>query len=403
MITIDERTWSQKRPELDRLRYAPEPLDAQTVGKPHDAPLGVYLSYHAAMFIETYLQANPVNEMAGFLVGHALQGSKRPFILITGAIEARDAVQVDSGLRFSQETWAYLKNVWQREYADTVVLGWFHSQPGKGLVLSDVNRFTHQRFFERPWQVSFVVDPLQNTSRFYRRAGKKIVPLEDFYLFDPSENTPPLAVPKEHSDAPEATLGAEENAATAEHEIPPPPPVNSVRRIHRWHGIGIILLLFAVLTFTLTAHRMLLHSPRLQQAAVHLSSIETQLAEARSEQQRLEELILQLKLGANIEQQEQPSIRLPGGTNTLGGTLSPPFDRNEVSDILPTAGDWSGHETDGNFRLYVVKPGDTLWKISENEVGSPYAYSQLAELNQLANPDRILPGMILRLPPTDGQ
>lgn len=358
------------------------------MGNPHHAPLGVYLSYQAAMFIEAYLQANPVNEMAGFLVGQAFHGEKRPFIMITGAIEARDVVQVDGGLRFSQETWTYLKNVWQREYADTVVLGWFHSQPGKGLALSDINSLTHQQFFERPWQVSFVVDPLQNTSRFYRRAGRKLVPLEDFYLFDPNENAPQLA----HQVEP--ALAEQESAAATEHAMPPPVVAAPPQRTFHWHGLGIVLLLSIVLVFSLTVHRVVWHfSPSLNEAAAQLSSIEAQLVEAHSEQQRLEELLQQLK---------RAETNTPGSMATLPPDQDVP-QPNTVEAHRAGAADGGGVGTDENFRLYVVQPGDTLWKISENVFGTPYAYTRLAELNQLADPDRILSGMVLRLPPADAE
>lgn len=364
------------------------------MGNPHHAPLGVYLSYQAAMFIETYLQANPVNEMAGFLVGYVFQNQKRPFIMITGAIEAPDVIRIDGGLQFAQKTWEYLKSVWQREYPDTVVLGWFHSQPGRGLALSAVNRFTHQRFFQRPWQVSFVVDPLQNTSRFYRHAGRKLVPLEDFYLFDPDANAPSLAHLKEIPHENEPATAEQESAATAEHRMPP--PVHPPQRVHRWHGLGILLLLFAVLILTWSVQRIAGQLPSLRQAATHLSHIEAQIAEARSEQQRLEALVHQLKQVANINHSAETSST--GQASSTPPRADDALKPGAAADPYAAGGAIAG--MDGTFGFYVVQPGDTLWKISQIALGTPYAYTRLAELNQLADPDRIFPGMVLRLPET---
>lgn len=48
---------------------------------------------------------------------------------------------------------------------------------------------------------------------------------------------------------------------------------------------------------------------------------------------------------------------------------------------------------------YVVRPGDTLWSISARLLGNPYDYVRVALENELTNPDLILPGWELRLPP----
>jgi len=47
---------------------------------------------------------------------------------------------------------------------------------------------------------------------------------------------------------------------------------------------------------------------------------------------------------------------------------------------------------------YVVREGDTLWRISGQLLGDPLAYARLADLNRIANPDFILPGWELRIP-----
>jgi len=50
---------------------------------------------------------------------------------------------------------------------------------------------------------------------------------------------------------------------------------------------------------------------------------------------------------------------------------------------------------------YVVREGDTLWSISGRLLGDPRAYSRLAAANRIANPDLILPGWELRVPPVE--
>ena len=49
-------------------------------------------------------------------------------------------------------------------------------------------------------------------------------------------------------------------------------------------------------------------------------------------------------------------------------------------------------------KTYTVVKGDSLWKISVKELGDGYAWTKLAQLNNLKNPDIIHPGNVLKLP-----
>lgn len=48
-------------------------------------------------------------------------------------------------------------------------------------------------------------------------------------------------------------------------------------------------------------------------------------------------------------------------------------------------------------KQYVVKKGDTLWNICKLQLGDGSKYKEIAELNNLENPDMIYPGQKLRL------
>lgn len=49
-------------------------------------------------------------------------------------------------------------------------------------------------------------------------------------------------------------------------------------------------------------------------------------------------------------------------------------------------------------KSYVVKPGDSLWKIAKTQLNDGSRYKEIAQLNNIANPDRISVGMTLLLP-----
>jgi hypothetical protein len=56
------------------------------------------------------------------------------------------------------------------------------------------------------------------------------------------------------------------------------------------------------------------------------------------------------------------------------------------------------------YRNYVVKRGDRLWKIAETQLGHGRLWRAIQKANPaLKNPNRLRPGMVLRIPVNDGE
>ena len=48
-------------------------------------------------------------------------------------------------------------------------------------------------------------------------------------------------------------------------------------------------------------------------------------------------------------------------------------------------------------KTYIVKNGDTLWKIAKLQLNNGSRYKEIAELNNISDVNKIYPGMILKL------
>jgi hypothetical protein len=45
-------------------------------------------------------------------------------------------------------------------YPNDRIVGWYHSHPGFGIFLSEMDQFIHDNFFNEAWQIAYVDDPI---------------------------------------------------------------------------------------------------------------------------------------------------------------------------------------------------------------------------------------------------
>jgi nucleoid-associated protein YgaU len=95
------------------------------------------------------------------------------------------------------------------------------------------------------------------------------------------------------------------------------------------------------------------------------------------------------------------------------GTVATEAEKNEIWNAIKTIPTWQNDivadiqvtggpaaESASGDKTYTVKAGDTLSKIAKEHLGSANAYMKIFEANkdQLADPDKIKPGQVLKLP-----
>ena len=96
-----------------------------------------------------------------------------------------------------------------------------------------------------------------------------------------------------------------------------------------------------------------------------------------------------------------------GGKLRITGTAAYQYDKDRVWDKIKSYENWENEvEADiavanGDlYGLYVVKPGDTLSKLSKAHYGDPNRYMEIFKANsdQLSDPDIIRVGQQLKIP-----
>ena len=89
----------------------------------------------------------------------------------------------------------------------------------------------------------------------------------------------------------------------------------------------------------------------------------------------------------------------------IKGTTDTQDQANKIWDAIKTIPTWSQDivadvQATQKVETYTVKAGDTLSSIAKEKLGSANAYPKIFEANrdQLSDPNKIMPGQVLKIP-----
>ena len=105
-------------------------------------------------------------------------------VIISSYVEAKYTDASASTLTFTHETWDYVHAEHERLYPNQKIVGWQHTHPNYGVFLSNYDLFIQENFFNMPFQVAYVIDPIQNIRGFFQWKNGKIEKLKGYYIYD---------------------------------------------------------------------------------------------------------------------------------------------------------------------------------------------------------------------------
>src|SRR5687768_5438808 len=132
----------------------------------------------------------PDIEVCGVLVGNVYQDAQGPFVFVEANIRGNFSSGKAAQVTFTAKTWSHIQDVMDKSYPDMRILGWYHTHPGHGIFLSDMDLFIHKNFFSLPWHLAFVFDPQnQEEGLFAWRTGNMAI--ESFVVQKDAQPTNP--------------------------------------------------------------------------------------------------------------------------------------------------------------------------------------------------------------------
>ncbi|NLN49881.1 MAG: metal-dependent protease of the PAD1/JAB1 superfamily, partial [Clostridiales bacterium] len=170
--------------ETNKANIVELPLNFIEVGNIDRDSVHVYIKQDVYKRIEKLAKEDISKEVGSILLGDYTDDSNRKTVIISSYIEAKYTDASASTLTFTHDTWDYVYSEKEKKDKDLKIIGWQHTHPGYGIFLSNYDIFIQENFFNLPWQIAYVVDPIANERGFFEWNYKKVSKMSGFYVYD---------------------------------------------------------------------------------------------------------------------------------------------------------------------------------------------------------------------------
>lgn len=362
------------------------PMNFLTFGEIENDDVKVYIKQDVYKALEKLAASDTTKELGSIVLGDYTQEMGKTHVVISEYIEAKYTDASASTLTFTHETWDYIHEQHEKKYPGRKIIGWQHTHPNYGIFLSNYDMFIQENFFNLPFQIAYVIDPIQNLRGFFQWKNGKIEKLKGYYIYD--DLSKPIKIEQikvKKESAPARTAG--------------------------W--VKALIALLCAATVGLSCYAYSLHE-KYEEKAQKQSQIQ---AELETKQEELDGQKTELgQQSATISSQSQMIDTLQqvlvGGVldgdnramaeNLLNMLVNNELtlpNQEEVIGALQTILDQKPGQDTVTFRTYTVCKGDTLSTICQAQ-GLNYAkqLKLIMGINGIENPDQIYIGQQLLLP-----
>lgn len=160
------------------------PMNFLAFGEIENDDVKVYIKQDVYKALEKLSASDTSKELGSIIIGDYSHELGKTHVVISEYIEAKYTDASASTLTFTHETWDYVHAEHERRYPNKRIIGWQHTHPNYGIFLSNYDLFIQENFFNLPFQIAYVIDPIQNLRGFFQWKNGKIEKLKGYYIYD---------------------------------------------------------------------------------------------------------------------------------------------------------------------------------------------------------------------------
>jgi proteasome lid subunit RPN8/RPN11 len=161
-----------------------------------DGPV-TFIAKQAVEGLLEFLANDKTREHGGVLIGQPYWDShlRLFFVVITAAIPAYQTEGSPVHLQFTPDSWDFISGLIDENFPDQIVIGWYHSHPRLGVFMSSTDQATQKAFFNHPWNLAVVVDPIAQKAGWF--AGENCTPMTGKHVILFAHAHPKEAIPEQ--------------------------------------------------------------------------------------------------------------------------------------------------------------------------------------------------------------
>lgn len=342
------------------------PINFLSVGTIEKDDVKIYIHQSVVSALEKYARSDTKKELGSILLGAYSTALGQTAVIVSENIEAKYTDASASTLTFTHETWDYIHKEQAEKHPELRIVGWQHTHPGYGIFLSNYDMFIQENFFNLPFQIAYVIDPVQNIRGFFCWKNGRVEKLKGYYIFD--EPGKIIVPPTEGGDKPA------EKAAV------------SVNQSSKKNGLLGIVVALAVVCAALIAAVVMLW--------LRLSESHAQIQELFSRQHTIQEQLQSYSISQNAFNAD-----IADKINSMSTELS-----DNQAQITAAKDRIDGLEDANNSSSIslvkiIFQEGDTLRAICDSQsVDYDQSVKQILAINGLADESEIVAGQAILIP-----
>jgi proteasome lid subunit RPN8/RPN11 len=129
-------------------------------GSPRAGELPIYVDLDVLAEMEQHAHSDTGVELGGVLLGGwFVDRDGQPFVVITDSLRAQHYESTRGSFKFTHDTWSAITREREQFPPELQMVGWYHTHPGWGVFLSGMDMFICDHFFNKKWDVAYVIDP----------------------------------------------------------------------------------------------------------------------------------------------------------------------------------------------------------------------------------------------------
>jgi len=125
------------------------------------------------MLLHSYNMALKGKEAMGFILGEIMKWEKE-YVVAHDAITAQ-LESTSSSVRFGREAFNELFALLDEVEYEYIIAGWYHSHIGYGSFMSDVDIETQKKYFNIPFHIAMVIDPINMEAKVFKLKNSKCI------------------------------------------------------------------------------------------------------------------------------------------------------------------------------------------------------------------------------------